>query len=96
MFYYVRRLVETDADAWDILQEIWIKPFVASVRMRRDKALPHLALSHRPCTAMSHHRAAYRNQAVRDEAFDEEAAFEADFGSKPRRCRTSPCGAGLA
>src|SRR5215831_4371265 len=35
MFYYVRRLVETEQDAWDIVQEIWIKAF------------PHLALSHR-------------------------------------------------
>ena len=27
MFYYVRRLVETEQDAWAIVQEIWIKAF---------------------------------------------------------------------
>jgi DNA-directed RNA polymerase specialized sigma24 family protein len=27
LFYYVRRLVESDEDAWDVLQEIWVKAF---------------------------------------------------------------------
>ena len=83
MFYYVRRLVETDEDAWDILQEIWIKAFrgIGSLRETKRFRIWLYRIAH--CTAMSHHRAAYRNQAVRDEAFDEEATIEADLAPNP-------------
>jgi RNA polymerase sigma-70 factor (ECF subfamily) len=83
MFYYVRRLVETEEDAWDILQEIWIKAFrgIGSLRETKRFRIWLYCIAHR--TAMSHHRAAYRNQAVLDEAFDAEAAIEADSTPNP-------------
>jgi RNA polymerase sigma-70 factor (ECF subfamily) len=83
MFYYVRRLVETDEDAWDIVQEIWIKAFrgISSLRETKRFRIWLYRIAH--CTAMSHHRAAYRNHAVPDEAFDAEAAIEADSTPSP-------------
>jgi RNA polymerase sigma-70 factor (ECF subfamily) len=83
MFYYVRRLVETDEDAWDILQEIWIKAFrgIGSLRETKRFRICLYSIAHR--TAMSYHRAAYRNQAVLDEAFDAEVAIEADSTPDP-------------
>jgi RNA polymerase sigma factor (sigma-70 family) len=83
MFYYVRRLVEADEDAWDILQEIWIKAFRGIGSLRETKRFRIWLYSIAHCTAMSHHRAAYRNRAVLDEAFDAEAAIEADSTPNP-------------
>src|SRR5262245_16270317 len=83
MFYYVRRLVETEQDAWDIVQEIWIKAFrgIGSLRETKRFRIWLYRIAH--CPAMSHHRAAYRNQAVADEAFDPEAAIQADSTTDP-------------
>jgi RNA polymerase sigma-70 factor (ECF subfamily) len=78
MFYYVRRLVATDEDAWDIVQEIWIKAFRGIGSLRETKRFRVWLYRIAHCTAMSHHRAAYRNHAVPDEALDAEAAIEAD------------------
>ena len=81
MFYYVRRLVKSDEDAWDVLQQIWVKAFrgLGSLRETKRFRIWLYAIAHR--TVMSHHRAVYRNQAVLDEAFGPEAAAEA--GSTP-------------
>jgi len=83
IFYYVRRLVETEQDAWDIVQEIWIKAFrgIGSLRETKRFRIWLYRIAH--CTAMSHHRAAYRNHAVADEVFDPEAAIEADSTPHP-------------
>lgn len=83
MFYYVRRLVETEEDAWDIVQQIWIKAFrgIGSLRETTRFRVWLYRIAH--CTAMGHHRAAYRNQAVVDEAFDADAPLEADSAPNP-------------
>ena len=83
MFYYVRRLVESDEDAWDVLQEIWVKAFrgLGSLRETKRFRIWLYTIAHR--TVMSHHRAAYRSQAVLDEAFGPEAAAEADATPSP-------------
>ena len=83
MFYYVRRLVETDEDAWDIVQEIWIKAFRGIGSLRETKRFHVWLYRIAHCTAMGHHRAAYRNQAVVDEAFDTEVPIEADSVPNP-------------
>lgn len=82
MFYYVRRLVESDEDAWDVLQQTWVKAFrgLGSLRETKRFRIWLYAIAHR--TVMSHHRAAYRNQAVLDEPFDSEAV-EADATPRP-------------
>lgn len=78
MFYYVRRLVESDEDTWDIVQDVWIKAFrnIRSLRETNRFRVWLYRIAH--CTAIGHHRAAYRNQAVVDEAFEVEAPIETD------------------
>jgi RNA polymerase sigma-70 factor (ECF subfamily) len=83
IFYYARRLVETDEDAWDIVQEIWIKAFRGIGSLRETKRFRVWLYRIAHGTAMGHHRAAYRNQAVLDEAFDAEAAIEVDSAPNP-------------
>jgi RNA polymerase sigma-70 factor (ECF subfamily) len=83
MFYYVRRLVENDEDAWDIMQEVWIKAFrgIGSLRETNRFRVWLYRIAH--CTTMGHHRAAYRNQAAVDEAIDPETPIEADSAPNP-------------
>jgi RNA polymerase sigma-70 factor (ECF subfamily) len=40
LFYYLRRLAPTEADAWDLLQETWLKSFRAIRSLRDPRALP--------------------------------------------------------
>jgi RNA polymerase sigma-70 factor (ECF subfamily) len=40
VLYYLRRLVGSEADAWDLLQQTWIAVFGALGRMRDGRALP--------------------------------------------------------
>ena len=37
LFYYIRRLVDSEEDAWDVLQEVWFK-VIRKVRKLRDPA----------------------------------------------------------
>src|SRR5262245_23143973 len=81
--YYVRRLVESDEDSWDVLQEIWVKAFrgLSSLRETKRFRVWLYTITHR--TVMSHYRAAYRSQAVLDEVFGLEATVEADATPNP-------------
>lgn len=40
LLYYLRRLVRSEDDAWDLLQETWISAFRALPRLRDARALP--------------------------------------------------------
>jgi RNA polymerase sigma-70 factor (ECF subfamily) len=40
LFYYLRRLAPTEADAWELLQETWLKLFRSLGALRDPKALP--------------------------------------------------------
>jgi RNA polymerase sigma-70 factor (ECF subfamily) len=40
LLYYVRRLVETEEDAWDALQETWLRAVSELPRLRDDRAFP--------------------------------------------------------
>jgi RNA polymerase sigma-70 factor (ECF subfamily) len=40
LFYYVRRLVEQEADAWDVLQKTWLKVMRRIKTLRDPAALP--------------------------------------------------------
>ena len=37
VFYYVRRLVGSDEDAWDLTQEVWVKAFRGIGSLRETK-----------------------------------------------------------
>ena len=83
LFYYVRRLVESDEDAWDVLQETWVKAFrgLGSLRETKRFRIWLYAIAHR--TVMSQYRTGYRRQAVLEEAFGPEATVEADATPDP-------------
>ena len=36
LFYFIRRLVDNEADAWDVLQETWARPSPECPRSRLD------------------------------------------------------------
>jgi RNA polymerase sigma-70 factor (ECF subfamily) len=40
LFYYIRRLVDQEADAWDVLQKTWIKALRGIRSLKDPKALP--------------------------------------------------------
>lgn len=40
LLYYLRRLVRSEDDAWDLLQETWISVFRAMIGLRDPRALP--------------------------------------------------------
>ena len=56
LFYYVRRLVNDEQDAWDILQEIWLKVIYGIKNLREPCKLPVWLYRIARNTAMSHLR----------------------------------------
>src|SRR6476620_165277 len=40
LLYYLRRMVGSEADAWDLVQETWVSVFKALPRLRDARALP--------------------------------------------------------
>jgi RNA polymerase sigma-70 factor (ECF subfamily) len=40
LFYYLRRMAGSEADAWDLLQETWLKAFRAIGSLRHPRMLP--------------------------------------------------------
>ena len=56
LFYYIRRLVDNEQDAWDILQETWLKAIQGIRALREPRSLPawlyHIARN----ASMSHFR----------------------------------------
>jgi RNA polymerase sigma factor (sigma-70 family) len=83
VFYYVRRLVGSDEDAWDLTQEVWVKAFRGLGSLRETKRFRVWLYSIAHHVVMSHHRTAYRNQAVRDESLVPDSAIEAELIPNP-------------
>lgn len=68
--YYVRRLVATEEDAWDVLQQTWMKVFKGIRSLNDPQRLPTWLYQIARCTATSHWRSHYRNQARIEENID--------------------------
>lgn len=66
IFYYIKRLVENEADAWNTLQETWIKVIRSIKQIREPKSLPTWLYSIARKTAMSHLRSKYSKEAFID------------------------------
>jgi len=83
LFYYVRRLVDEEEDAWDILQEIWLKVFRGIRRLRDPRSLPGWLYAIARNTAMSHLRLEYAHRPLQVESENllssEESAEEFHF-----------------
>jgi RNA polymerase sigma-70 factor, ECF subfamily len=67
LFYYIRRLVANEADAWDVLQQTWIKVFKGIKTLNTPERLPIWLYQIARCTALSHWRGHYRQQSRLEE-----------------------------
>lgn len=64
LFYYVRRLVDNEQDAWDILQETWLKVIQGIRLLREPRKLPTWLYRIARNTTMSHLRDEYSKRAL--------------------------------
>ena len=46
LFYYIRRLAPTEADAWELLQETWLKLFRSLGTLRDPRTLAGIPVYH--------------------------------------------------
>ncbi|MFA6472086.1 MAG: sigma-70 family RNA polymerase sigma factor [Candidatus Latescibacterota bacterium] len=74
LFYYIRRLVTSEEEAWDILQETWIKVFQSVGSLKNPDALPSWLYSIARHSAMDHWRDRFAD--VRTEKMDEDVLLE--------------------
>ena len=59
LFYYIRRLVEDEQDAWKVLQETWVKVLQGIKKLREPRKLPSWLYTIARNTAISHLRSKY-------------------------------------
>jgi RNA polymerase sigma factor (sigma-70 family) len=85
LFYYIRRLVPGEEDAWDVLQETWIKAHARLRQLRDSAAFPAWIYAVARNCAVSHLRSQERHELLREDeryqtAQDEsvEVVFRAD------------------
>jgi RNA polymerase sigma factor (sigma-70 family) len=67
LFYYIRRLVDDEQQAWQILQQTWVKVLGGIRKMHEPKKLPCWLYRIARNTAMSHLRAEYSNRTLLEE-----------------------------
>jgi len=70
LFYYVRRLVGTEEDAWDTLQRVWMKVLMGIKSLKNPRNLPTWLYRITRNTALSHLRERYKAQEHLDEGCD--------------------------
>ena len=56
LFYYVRRIVDQEADAWDVMQKTWVKVFRSIKSLKDPQAFPCWLYTLTRNTASSHLR----------------------------------------
>jgi RNA polymerase sigma factor (sigma-70 family) len=64
LFYYIRRLIDDEQEAWQILQETWVKVLRGIKKLREPRKLPSWLYRIARNTAISHLRTKYTQQAV--------------------------------
>jgi RNA polymerase sigma factor (sigma-70 family) len=64
LFYYIRRLIDDEQTAWQVLQETWLKVLPGIRKLREPRKLPAWLYSIARKTAISHLRAEYKRQAL--------------------------------
>ncbi len=60
LFYYIRRLVESEEDAWDVLQQTWVRVLRGIKTLRDPARLPVWLYQIARTAALSHWRGHYR------------------------------------
>ncbi len=80
LFYYIRRLVATEEDAWDVLQETWVKVLKGITSLKDAHKLPTWLYRVARNTALSRQREVYKQQTRMEESgqFSEVEAPEED------------------
>jgi RNA polymerase sigma-70 factor (ECF subfamily) len=68
LFFYIRRLVADEADAWQVLQEVWLQVLRGIRGLRDPRRLPVWLYALTRNTIMSHHRERYARQGAQDAA----------------------------
>jgi RNA polymerase sigma-70 factor (ECF subfamily) len=63
LFYYIRRIVDDEQEAWQILQETWVKVLRGIWKLREPRKAPSWLYSIARTTSMSYLRAEYARQA---------------------------------
>ena len=73
LFYYLRRLAPSEADAWELLQETWLKLFRSLGSLRDPQALPAFLYATARNTALSRlrKRELQVNESYTDEVHDD-------------------------
>ena len=64
LFYYIRRLIDDEAQAWSILQETWLKVLKDIKKLREPRKLPSWLYSIARNTVIDHLRNKYSRQAM--------------------------------
>jgi RNA polymerase sigma-70 factor (ECF subfamily) len=68
LFFYIRRLVADEADAWQVLQEVWLQVLRGISALRDPRRLPVWLYALTRNTIMSHHRERYARKGALDAA----------------------------
>lgn len=78
LFYYVRRLVADEQDAWDLMQELWLKAFRGLGSLRQAASLPGWLYQ------VAHHAAMTRLRDAYAEPTDDPDDERPPAGSEPQ------------
>lgn len=70
LFYYIRRLLDSEEDTWDVLQETWLKVIGSIGGLRQPRSLPMWLYRIARNTAMSRLRRRYADKALLDDNED--------------------------
>ena len=74
LFFYIRRLVADEEDAWQILQDVWLHVLRNIRSLREPSRLPVWLYAVTRNTVMSHHRGEYARERTLDTAVPRQAA----------------------
>jgi len=80
LFYYIHRLVDDEQDAWQVLQETWVKVLRGIAGLEEPRRLPAWLYGIARNTAFSHLRARYAEQALMERQADLPEAKALDEG----------------
>jgi RNA polymerase sigma factor (sigma-70 family) len=79
LFYYIRRLVDDEHDAWQILQETWVKVLRSIRKLREPRKLPAWLYSTARNTAITH----LRNEYARQSLLENNDSISGEIGPDP-------------
>ncbi len=86
LFYYVRRLVASEEDAWDVLQQTWIRVLRGINTLKAPDRLPVWLYQVARASALSHWRGHYRARARLEQDIDLSELPEADCDDRRDDC----------